>query len=242
MIRIAICDDDKYTCSEIEKILLEYEKTNSIHMDIEVFYTGESFFQFIIQEHAFDLIFLDIELRTTSGIDISHKIRSELDDHISKIVFITSKNGYESQLFDVQPLNFIKKPIDDTKLKNCLRLAIKLLHMEYDTFTYKKGYDVIRVNIKDIFYFESNRKRIKIVTEQGEDYFYGTLEKVYQKLPPIFVAPHGSFIINFDKTIRITKETVLMQNGIEVPISQRNLKNMRRMLIEFEREKMHVDV
>jgi len=237
VIRIAICDDDNYICSEIEEVILNFEKTSTIEMDIEVFYTGENLIKFIENEHKFDLIFLDIELGTTTGIEVGGKIRNEFDDYISKIVFITSKNGYEQQLFDVQPLNFIKKPIDHKKLKRCINLAIKLLGIVNITFEYKKGYDVIKVNMKDILYFESKRKRIKIVTYSGEDYFYGTLENVKEKLPKTFVEPHGSFLINFDEVERVTKEFVFMKNGLKIPISQRNLKNIRSMLINFEKEK-----
>ena len=237
MIKIAICDDNKYICSEIEKVILDYEKTSINEIDVEVFFSGESLIEFIKNEHQFDLIFLDIELGTATGIEVGNIIRNELDDYISKIIFITSKDGYEQQLFDVQPFNFIKKPLDHIKIKNCLNLAIKLLGMDNKIFEYKKGYDVIKVDIKNILYFESKRKRIKIVTHNCEDYFYGTLESLRENLPKIFMEPHGSFLINFYQIERVTKESVFMRNGIEIPISQRNLKNIRSMLIDFEKEK-----
>lgn len=237
MLKIGICDDDNYICSEIERIILDYEKTSAVKMDIEIFYSGESLINFIKNEHPFDLFFLDIELGTTTGIDVGNTIRNELDDYISKIVFITSKNGYEQQLFDIQPFNFIKKPIDKEKLKKCINLAIKLLDIDNKSFEYKKGYEVIKVNIKDILYFESNKKKIKIVTYNREDYFYGTLKKVKEKLPKIFVEPHESFLINFEKVERVTKEFVFTINGQKIPISQRNLRNIRSMLINFEKEK-----
>ncbi len=240
MLKIAICDDDNCICSEIEKVILEHRKTSMIEADIEVFYTGESLIRFIKNEHKFDLIFLDIELETITGIEVASKIRNEFDDYISKIVFITSQNGYEQELFEVQPLNFIKKPLDHEKIKKCINLAIKLAGIDNKTFEYKKGYDVIKVDIKDILYFESKRKKIKIVTHSGEDYFYGTLERVREHLPKIFTLPHRSFLINFHKVERITKEFVIMKNGIEIPISQRNLKNIRSMLINFEKEKRNV--
>lgn len=130
MITIAICDDDNYICSQIEKYILNYSKTKNIKFDIEVFYSGESLTNFIMKEHSFDLIFLDIELITQTGVQLANKIRNEFDDYSTKIVFITSKDGYEQELFDVQPLNFIKKPIDFEKLKKCIELTIKLLGID----------------------------------------------------------------------------------------------------------------
>lgn len=216
---------------------MDYEKESCVNFDIEIFYTGESLIDFIKQNHGFDLMFLDIELGTTTAITIGNTIRNEFDDYISKIVFITAKDGYAEQLFDLQPFNFIKKPIDKEKLMSCIKLAIKLLHMENTSFEYKKGHEIIKVNIKDILYFESQRKKIKIVTYKGENYFYETMVNITQRLPKSFVEPHSSFLINFNNIESITTSFVFMKNGAKIPISRQNLKNIRNILINFERER-----
>lgn len=242
MLNIAICDDDQHICSKIERVILNYGIKSIVEINVEVFYTGESLIDFLNDEHDFDLIFLDIELGATTGIEVASKIRNELDDYISKIVFITSKDGYEQQLFQVQPLNFIKKPINPNKLEKCIQLAIKLLEIDNKTFDYKKGCDVIKVNIKDILYFESKGKKIKIVTYEGNDYFYGSLKNIREKLPKLFINPHGSFLINFKKVKRLKSKLVLMENGYEISVSQRKLKSLRAMLINFEQEKRNVRI
>ena len=143
MLSIAICDDNNYICSQIEKIILDYQKYKCEKFDIDIFCTGENLINFIKNEHSFDLIFLDIELGTTTGIEIGSKIRNEFDDYISKIVFITSKDGYESQLFDFQPLNFLKKPIEPRKIHKCIDLSLKLLGIENNTFDIKYLYSYL---------------------------------------------------------------------------------------------------
>lgn len=240
MLKIAICDDNSSICSELEKIIIEYGKTSIVKFDIEIFNTGESLIEYIKNEHKFDLIFLDIELGDTTGIQVGSKIRKELEDDISKIVFITSKNGYEQELFDIQPLNFIKKPIDNEKLKNCISLSIKLLELENKTFEYAKKREVIKINIKDILYFESSKKKIKIVTHSGEDWFYETMEKLKGRLPKTFIESHGSYIVNFDKVERANKDFLIMTDGHKIPISQRCLQNVRSMLISYAKEKKNV--
>jgi DNA-binding LytR/AlgR family response regulator len=242
MLNIAICDDDQYICSEIEEIILNYEETSIIEMNIEVFYTGENLINFLKNEYYFDLIFLDIELGATTGIEVASKIRNEFDDYISKIVFITSKDGYEQQLFQMQPLNFIKKPINSNKLEKCIQLAIKLLEIDNKIFYYKKGCDVIKVNIKDILYFESKGKKIKIITYEGNDYFYGSLKNIEGKLPKSFIKPHNSFLINFSKVKCLKSKLILMENGHEISVSQRKLKSVRTMLLNFEQEKRNVRI
>ncbi len=240
VLRIAICDDEEQQCSIIENFIENYKRTSLVPIETEIFYTGTDLIRFCRQEHGFDLVFLDIELGKNNGIDVATIIRKELDDYLCKIVFTTSKNGYEMQLFDVQPLNFIKKPIEYTRLKGCLDLTIKLLDKENVFFNYKKGHEIIKIPIKDILYFESEKKKIKIITQSGEDSFYASLESIKRNLPNTFISPHGSFFVNFNKIRSIKTNSLIMQNGAEIPVSQRNLKNIRAMLIDFERTKNNV--
>lgn len=237
MLKIAICDDDNKICSEIEKVILNYQNNVDNNIDIDVFYSGESLIEFIKKEHSFDLIFLDIELKTTTGIEVGRKIREELEDHISKIVFITSKTGYEIQLFDLQPLNFIKKPIDEIKVRKCIDLTIKLFGIENKVFQYKKDHEIIKIKLKEIIYFEKVGRKTKIVTDKKEDFFNESISKIKERLPKNFVEPHCSFIVNFDRIIKLHNEFLIMTNDKDIPISQRNLKNIRTMLINFEMEK-----
>lgn len=237
MIRIAICDDNNSICSEIEKIILDYQKRNCEKFDIDIFYTGESLIKSIESEHSFDIIFLDIELGTTTGIEVGNKIRGEFDDYISKIIFMTSKNGYESQLFDVQPLNFLKKPIETNKLQKCMDLCLKLFGRENQTFEYKKDYDIIKVKIKDIVYFEKEGRKIHLVTTKSEDFFNETISGIKARLPQNFIEPHESFLVDFNKIIKLTKNYIIMVNQKEIPVSRRNIQAIRTMLIDIERDK-----
>ncbi len=231
MLRIAICDDNTAICSEVENMVLEYQEKSMEDIDVNVFHSGKALIEFIEKEHEFDLIFLDIEIGDMTGVEVGSKIRMDFDDHISKIVFMTSKNGYEQALFDIQPLNFIKKPIAIEKAHRCLDLSLKLLGRENEVFEYKKEYDIVRVKMKEILYFEKIGRKTKIITNGGEDSFNESLVSVGERLPSTFVKPHGSFIIHFEKIQKIQKDTVIMMNQQEIPVSQRGLKTLHALLL-----------
>lgn len=237
MLQIAICDDDIYVCSELEKIIIVYSKLNQKKIEIEIFTKGEELLKFIKNQHKFDLIFLDIELNTTTGIIVGNEIRNIIDDHVSKIVFITAKDGYQNDLFDMQPFNFIKKPIEHTKVEKCIDLAIKLCVTNRDIFEFKKGYDIVKYELREIVFFEKIGRKINIVTDTDSNLFYDTLNKVKEKLPDYFIQPHSSFLVNFEKISRTTKDSIIMSNKKEIPISQRNLKHIRELLLNSERIK-----
>ena len=79
MYRIAICDDEKSTCAEIESYILMYSKLRFIRNEIEVFYSGEAFCEYVKQGNFFDLLFLDIELPAINGIEVVIIITHRLD-------------------------------------------------------------------------------------------------------------------------------------------------------------------
>lgn len=226
MLRIAICDDDSAVCSKMEKIILSFNKKIKCEMEIDIFLNGEDLIYYLENKKNFDLIFLCIELDGLTGVDIGKRIRNKLDNHISKIVFMSSESGYEEELFEIQPLNFLRKPIDNNKLMECITLAVKILDKEFKFFEYKVGHDIKRVQLDNIVYFESNLKKIKIVTINEEDHFYSSLEKVKAKLTGMFVSPHGSFLINYSHIEKITSRKIYMTNGNIIPASRRNIKNI----------------
>ncbi len=235
--QIAVCDDNHLICAEIEKIISEYAKANNFKVNIEVFYSGEGFLNYVETEHNFDLIFLDIEMRGVTGVGVGTVIRNKFKDHISKIIFISGASGYEMELFNLQPLNFLKKPVNKRQICSCIDLAREILGVSTNYFEYKFRHEIKKVPYKEIIYFESVLRKVAIKTAQSSDEIYGSLEKIRQTLPKIFVAPHRAYAVNFAHVITIQPSQLIMSNGDAVPISQRNLKNIRAMQLEMEMEK-----
>ncbi len=154
MKQIAICDNNIKICTEMKEIIFEYAIINNIKFGIEIFYSGENLIDYIKKKHSFDLIFLDIKLKGMTGIQVGEVIRNEFRDHKSKIIFISDTKCYEMEIFDVQPLNFLKKPIDKHKIFSCINLAIEIFYIN-NYFEYKSCGDINIAMYKDIIYFES---------------------------------------------------------------------------------------
>lgn len=88
MYRIAICDDEKSTCAEIESYILMYSKLRFIRNEIEVFYSGEAFCEYVKQGNFFDLLFLDIELPAINGIEVILIYAIALSPSLSVLLFL----------------------------------------------------------------------------------------------------------------------------------------------------------
>ncbi len=102
---------------------------------------------------------MDIELGNMNGLKVGQIIRRELEDFITKIIYISSKSQYDRQLFDVQPLHFMEKPIKKEKVKQNINLAMKILGRENNMFSFQQGHQNYKIPIKEILYFESLNKK-----------------------------------------------------------------------------------
>ncbi|WMJ86365.1 LytR/AlgR family response regulator transcription factor [Anaerocolumna sp. MB42-C2] len=126
MFRIAICDDETIICSEIEQIILDYRKMCLEEIEMEVFTSGEELCHFMKNGEEFDLIFLDIELKNMNGVQVGKIIREGMKNETVQIVYISGKDNYYLELFEVRPMHFIHKPIEREKIIKDIEKAMEL--------------------------------------------------------------------------------------------------------------------
>lgn len=69
-LKIAICDDEKRVCAEIEAMLERIAQQFNIRVEISVWFSGETIRDYINKGNSFNIIFLDIELMKLTGIDV----------------------------------------------------------------------------------------------------------------------------------------------------------------------------
>jgi DNA-binding LytR/AlgR family response regulator len=233
MFRVAICDDQQEICSQIENIILDYRKDVAIEIDVEVFFTGEELCEFIEKEHDFDLIFLDIELGMIDGIEVARRIRQDMNDEITQILYISSKQSYAMDLFESRPLNFLVKPLSEERIIKYIKQAIQLCEKGNLLFEFRMGKIFYKVPYKDIIYFESNDKKIQIVTVKGGYEYYGKLSDIEQIVPnKDFLLIHKSYLVNYMYVSEAWYDTLKLSNGISLPISQTYRKEVRDILIK----------
>ncbi len=238
MYRIGICDDDKIFCAVLEEQVYKLSKEIGIKTEIEVWYSGESIQTDLKKGTELDLLFLDIELVQKNGIAVGKYIRDEMEDMQTHIVYISSKESYAMQLFKVQPLDFLVKPVPAEQIREVLVRSIKQKSSPQTWFEYQKGNSLFRVPVRDIAYFMSMDKKIIIVKKDGEDEFYGKLKSIAENLPADFLMIHQSYIINRAYVSEYSYETVKMVNGENLNISKPYRKETRNKIRQFQKANM----
>lgn len=235
MYRIGICDDDKELCSGLEEQIYHIAKELPVKVDVEVWYSGESILNDLGNGTQLDLIFLDIELVHKNGISVGRFIRGEMEDILTHIVYISSKQSYAMQLFKIQPLDFLIKPISNEQLKEVLDRSLKQKRSPDSYFEYQKGSSIRRIPTRDIAYFMSMDKKIKLMVKDGKEEFYGKLKNIQEKLPADFVMIHQSYIINQLYVSEYSYDSVKMSDGTTLSISKPYRKATRSKIKQYRR-------
>ncbi len=242
MYRIGICDDDKELCSGLEEQIYSIAKGLSVKADVEVWHSGESILNDLQKGTQLDLIFLDIELVQADGILVGKFIRNEMDDISTHIVYISSRQTYAMQLFKIQPLDFLVKPISDAQIKEVLLRSIRQRQSLKSSFEYQKGGAIFRIPTKDIAYLTSMDKKIRLVTRDGEEEFYGKLKNIIDELPADFMMIHKSHIINQVYVSEYAYDCVKMSDGTVLNISKPYRKEIRGKIKQHRRAEIYGDL
>ena len=227
MFHVAVCDDNEFVCREIEKIL-----EDECNVALDVFFSGEKLYDAMVRGTCFDLIFLDIELAKMNGVAVADKIRNELANEVTSIVYISAKEEYAMKLFKTRPLDFIVKPFTKEQILDALNYAMRLSGNQKDFYEFKINQTYYKILLKDIIYVESSGRKIIIHTETCEYTVYSKLDEIENKFNNVFLRIHKSYLVNMNAIKEYQYDSVLLTNGIRLNISKINRNKVRDYLLE----------
>lgn len=229
MLRIAICDDEvnarDLLWMKLEKIL-EEEKEQIVYD----FSTGTGAVNWLKKHPGeIDLLFLDVEMKKAggteemNGMEAAKAIR-RFDQNLL-IVFVTGYADYVFDGYSVGAMDYLMKPVDDEKLRAVINRAREKLGQEdAQTFLVKNTEGTYRFPYKEILFFYSDKRKVILVTKQGEYPFYDKLDQVENKInsgreKTGFVRIHQRYLVNGNKINQITVHHVKIGETI-LPISR----------------------
>lgn len=242
MIRVAVVDDVMAVCAQVEEHLCHIAERRGINIEVEPYLNGERFCTALENGEVFDLIFLDIELQSMNGIDVSKFIRDSMEDELQQIVFISAKSQYSLQLHSFHPLDFLVKDIQEEDVEKVLQRFMKLRGIRNEIFECKVGVDVQKIKIKEIKYLKIDNRIVKVILANNQTIeYYGTLETAYseqlKKCEFLFV--HKKYIVNPNYIEIYEYDKVILSDGRVIPIGSSRRKEMRAWQTRnVERRKM----
>ena len=169
-------------------------------------------------------------------VNLVAKIRTELQNEKTHIVYISAKSEYAMELFAVRPLNFLIKPVQEQDIIKNLEKAIKLSQYYDDYIKFQRGSELYSVAYGEVRYFSTTGRKVEIHTTSVDLDFYGKLDDVQAKTPPGFIRIHKSYLIHETYVKKWEYEMVVMDQGEQLSISPRYRKAVREMLMKRWRE------
>lgn len=226
MFKIAICDDEPEICEYLRTQVLDSLAAEDIDGSVRVFNDGLPLVNAYKNNTAeFDIILLDITMKQCDGLTAAKQIR-EYDKDVM-IVFVTASAEYVFSGYEVRAFRYILKPELIHGFKRVFKECINELTKSNEAvFSFQSGNETVNVPLKEIFYFESDRRKISICCVSGKGYtFYGKLDNIEQQLKKLdFVRCHQSFLVNTKKILSIKGGDLTLSDGNVLPISKRRAK------------------
>lgn len=232
MTQIAICDDELPFTGILERMLLEQQSYYG-NFNIDVYSSGEELIADLERNEYFDIVFLDIEMGKLNGVEVGHYIRKVRDNPDTVIIYVSSHEQYHLELYPVQPIAFIRKPPQSESVRQALDSAFAKINSSKSKFSYHVGFKIINVRKADIYYFESNGKKVRIVGRLIDDSFTMSLDKLAMlDDDKDFILTHRAFIANLRNVTTFTRTELFFPNGDSIPISTKKGYVVKTALIK----------
>lgn len=226
--KIAICDDFEQDAKYIASAVNKWAEKERILLDVEVFPSADSFLFHYADHKDFDIMLLDIEMPSMSGIELAKKIRLEND--AVQIIFITGFIDYIAEGYDVAALHYLMKPLSEYKLSEVLnRAVLKIRKNEKSLFLSISG-EMLRIPIYQIKYLEVQQNYVTVHAKK--DYTVKkTLGEFESELDERFYRIGRSFIVNLSCIDKITKNSVHLSDGSVIPLPRGQYESLNKAFI-----------
>ena len=227
MLKVAILDDDKIS-REIIKSYINF--TDDLTLAIE--FDNPLVALENIQEHACDVLFLDIEMPEMNGIDFIESAKN-----IPQVIIISAKPEYAAESYNYDVTDYLVKPIEYSRFLKAVNRAKDIKESidlngedsEQHIFV-KSGSELIKLNFSSINYIEAFADYVQIYTADKRYTVLSTMKSIMSKLGEIeFARVHRSFIVSLSKIDSISDAGALIGDKL-IKVSRKYKKELKDKL------------
>jgi len=216
MISCIAIDDEPPALKVIESFC---EQVSEI--DLKKTFTSPTEAIHYLNNYPVDLLFLDINMPSISGIEVFKKLKQP-----AMVIFTTAHGEYAVEGFNLNAIDFLLKPFSFDRFNQSVKKALDFHNYTQqnnpaaEQFIYiRADYSLNKIKIDDIELIEGLDDYLKIHIKNGKNIVARiTMKGILEKLPPAkFMRVHRSFIVPLDKITSVRKKIIYL-NTNEVPI------------------------
>ena len=168
MKKVLICDDDIFFAEGIKQDVLEIMGRENLH--VETFVLEEQL-EFYVAEHPDEpaIVMLDVKLKNNNGVNVAKNLQRANPD--TQIIFMSGYDDYYLDVYEVEHIYFLKKPVKRQRLKQALSREKRLIFIcrgeleqskspsaLFYTLKKKNGKSISTLRKKDILFMDALKK------------------------------------------------------------------------------------
>ncbi len=225
--RVFCCDDNETHL--LQQIELLKELAVDQPMEIQGFATARELLEAV--NESCDIILCDILLGDHNGIVAMKNVQDRFP-HI-KIIFISAYSCYCEDVYDVDHVAFLQKPLNRAKLQSALSRAVSdILSRRGQYVTVKSKNITATVPLEKIIYIETVGKQLNVVTE---DKFYPISQKsdILAKLDSRFIDCGKGCVINMGRIKTLGRQTITLYDGKEVAVAADRFPAVKQACLRY---------
>lgn len=252
---IAICDDEISVQQSLTKLLhLAYDENALAWDEPHCFDDAETLLDALRQGERFDLFYLDIEMPGRSGMEAAAYIRAH--DRQTQIVFVTSHSEQVYDAFLVNPLDFLRKPLDCQRFLKTFQRFLDNYRWQHQHVLCQMAAGPTSFPVADILYLSTKGRQMELHLANGQTHLIqqGINELAAALKLHHILRCHRSYLANlayvntitmrqqFTFKSRIADKDVLLfdpqhaDEPIRIPIGRSYLNDFQKAFIRYHTE------
>ena len=231
MWKILICDDDAVFLELLKKSVIK--AAGDRIREIRTFVEKEQI-EFYAAEHPNEayIVFLDVEMGENNGVDSAKRILNIQPN--SQIIFVSAHDKYYLDVYEVDHIFFLKKPLEAEQLRKALkRAADKLEGVKGDGFVVVNKKGAQKLSFNEILFFEKEKRKIHVHTTKDVITFYGKFDDIEPQLDDRFIRCHNSYIVNISKVKKMGNRKFYFDTEKVAPISKSYYSDVRDIFLDY---------
>ena len=227
---IAIVEDQAADARRLEELLQQQLPA----AECTWFTCGDDFLRAAAEPGLYAVVFLDICMAGTNGIETARRLR-QADPEVL-IVFVTSSPEYVWDAFPVHPFDYLLKPYREEKLFQLADELRRVLFRAEPELEVRIARQQVHLPLRKIQYAMAQNHYVRIVSDDGECRTVSTFSQVEQLLraQENFIVCNRGVILNMDKVLRLDSDCFEMLDGTCLPVRQKDKNSLFAQFTQYQ--------